>query len=86
MPEVGNSRIVVYALQTLQTDDVSNAYKDPAEWKVAWTYHLKEGSVVSNMISLVSADVNQDGIKHVSRVHVGIPTTVLSRMQAREPL
>ena len=32
VPEVGNSRIVVYALQTLQTDDMSNAYKDPAKW------------------------------------------------------
>ena len=62
VPEVGNSRIVVYALQTLQTDNMANAYKDPGKWKVAWTYHLKEGSVVSNMISLVSADVNQDGI------------------------
>ena len=37
VPEVGNSRIVVYALQTLQTDNMSNPYKDQAKWKVAST-------------------------------------------------
>ena len=61
IPEVGNSRIVVYALQKLTTDG-PDAYKDPGKWGVAWTYFLREGDVVSNMVSLVSGDVDQDGI------------------------
>ena len=61
IPEVGNSRIVVYALQKL-TGDGPDAYKDPGKWGVAWTYFLREGDVVSNMVSLVSGDVDQDGI------------------------
>ena len=55
VPEVGNSRIEIY---DLQTDDYSN----PSNWRQAWTYFFREGSVVSNMISLVSGDVNQDGV------------------------
>ena len=55
VPEVGNSRIEIY---DLQTDDYSN----PSNWRQAWTYFFREGSVVSNMISLVSDDVNQDGV------------------------
>lgn len=47
VPEVGNSRIEIY---DLQTDDYSN----PSNWRQAWTYFFREGSVVSNMISLVS--------------------------------
>ena len=61
IPEVGNSRIVVYALQKLSGDG-TDAYKDPGKWSVAWTYYLKEGNVVPNMVSLVSGDVDQDGI------------------------
>ena len=61
IPEVGNSRIVVYALQKL-TGDGDDAYKNPNKWGVAWTYYLREGDVVSNMVSLVSGDVDQDGI------------------------
>ena len=61
IPEVGNSRIVVYALQKL-TGDGDDAYKNPNKWGVAWTYFLREGDVVSNMVSLVSGDVDQDGI------------------------
>ena len=55
VPEVGNSRIEIY---DLQTEDYSN----PSNWRQAWTYFFREGSVVSNMISLVSDDVNQDGV------------------------
>ena len=62
IPEVGNSRIVVYALQHAEGD----AYKTPANWGVAWTYYLKEKNVVSNMVSLVSGDVDQDGIDDLS--------------------
>ena len=55
VPEVGTSRIEIY---DLQTEDYSN----PSNWRQAWTYFFREGSVVSNMISLVSGDVNQDGV------------------------
>lgn len=55
VPEVSNSRIEIY---DLQTEDYSN----PSNWRQAWTYFFREGSVVSNMISLVSGDVNQDGV------------------------
>ena len=61
VPEVGNSRIEVYALQ-LTTNDKDVAYREPGKWSIAWTYYLKEDNVVSNMVSLVSGDVDQDGI------------------------
>ena len=61
VPENGNSRIVVYALQLTGRDDKATAYQDPTKWQVVWTYSLREGDVVSNMVSLVSGDVNQDG-------------------------
>ena len=61
VPEVGNSRIEVYALQLTATDK-DDAYQKPGKWRIAWTYYLKEKNVVSNMVSLVSGDVDQDGI------------------------
>ncbi len=61
IPEVDNSRIVVYALQLTATDN-EDAYQNPGKWGVAWTYSLREKNVVSNMVSLVSGDVDQDGI------------------------
>ena len=40
----------------------NDAYKKSDNWSLAWTYYLKEDNVVSNMISLTSGDVDQDGI------------------------
>jgi len=61
VPEAGNSRIMVYALQLTDADDKDTAYLDASNWSVVWTYYLHEGDVVSNMVSLVNGDVNQDG-------------------------
>ena len=61
IPEVGNSRIVVYALQLTGNDNRATAYQNPAKWSAVWTYYLSEGDVVSNMVSLTSGDVNKDG-------------------------
>jgi len=62
IPEKGNSRIAVYALQLTSGDDKGKAYLDASKWKLVWTYYLREGNIVSNMVSLVSGDVNKDGI------------------------
>jgi hypothetical protein len=62
IPEKGNSRIVVYALQLTSSDNTATAYLNAAKWSVVWTYYLREGDVVSNMVSLVNGDVNQDGV------------------------
>lgn len=62
IPEVGGSRIVVFALQLTNADDRSTAYLDSSKWAVVWSYYLHEGSVVSNMVSLTNGDVNQDGV------------------------
>lgn len=62
IPEVGNSRIVVYSLQTTSNDDPGTAYKDSSKWKLVWTYYLREGSVVSNMVHFTGGDVDRDGI------------------------
>ncbi len=61
VPEAGNSRIMVYALQLTDADNKNTAYLDASKWSVVWTYYLHEGDVVSNMVSLVNGDVNQDG-------------------------
>ena len=60
IPELNNSRIVVYRLKTT-TGQEEKAYKNPGQWEVAWTYSLKEEGYVSNMVSLVSGDFNKDG-------------------------
>lgn len=62
IPEENNSRIAVYALQRTEKD----AYKNPSNWALAWTYYLKEDNVVSNMISMTSGDVDRDGIDDLS--------------------
>ena len=62
IPEENNSRIAVYALQRTEED----AYKNPSNWALAWTYYLKEDNVVSNMISMTSGDVDRDGIDDLS--------------------
>lgn len=62
IPEVGKSRIVVYALQLTGQDDKQTAYRTPGKWAAVWTYYLSEGDVVSNMVSLTSGDVNKDGL------------------------
>ncbi|MGE4484166.1 MAG: S-layer homology domain-containing protein [Oscillospiraceae bacterium] len=75
VPEYGYSRILVYALQAVDSDKdpstglyrasaYTNASNDTetSKWKLVWSYYLKEGTVVSNMASLVSGDVNEDGI------------------------
>jgi len=66
IPEPGKSRIVVYTLQLrssdIGNDGTNNAYSNAGSWRVAWTYNFNEGGVVSNMVSLESGDVNQDGI------------------------
>ena len=61
IPEFNNSRIVVYKLKTT-SEQGSTKYKDAGEWDIAWTYSLKESGYVSNMVSLVSGDFNEDGI------------------------
>ncbi len=61
IPEKGNSRIAVYALQLIGGDNPETAYLNPGKWSLVWTYYLREGDVVSNMVSLVSGDVNMDG-------------------------
>lgn len=61
IPEYGKSRIVVYKLKTT-TGQGDKSYRNGSQWDVAWTYSLKENNYVSNMVSLVSGDFNQDGI------------------------
>ncbi len=61
VPELGNSRILVYK-QKIETDQVADAYLSSGQWDIAWTYSLKESGYVSNMVSLVSGDFNEDGI------------------------
>ncbi len=58
IPEENNSRISIFALQRTE----NSAYKNAANWSLAWTYYLKEDNVVSNMISMTSGDVDRDGI------------------------
>lgn len=67
VPETGASRIMIYSLQAVESDKEAGLYKysaytDASKWKLAWSYYLREGEVVSNMASLVSGDVNEDGI------------------------
>ena len=61
VPELNNSRILVFK-QKITTEQDDDAYLSPSQWETAWTYSLKESGYVSNMVSLVSGDFNEDGI------------------------
>jgi len=61
VPELNNSRILVYKQKTT-TGQAEDAYLSPDQWEIAWTYSLKETGYVSNMVSLVSGDFNEDGV------------------------
>lgn len=59
VPELGASRIEIYKLTTTSSGD---DYKASTQWTLSWTYSLYETNYVSNMVSLVSGDFNQDGV------------------------
>lgn len=61
IPELNHSRIEVYKLRET-TGQTNTSYRDGDQWEIAWTYSLKESDYVSNMVSLVSGDFNQDGV------------------------
>jgi len=58
-----NSRIEVYRLKYTNNvgDKPINNYLDASEWEMAWSYPFKEGTYVSNMVSLLAGDFNRDG-------------------------
>ncbi|WP_283610665.1 InlB B-repeat-containing protein [Faecalispora anaeroviscerum] len=61
VPEQGNSRIEVYQLKT--AGEVGNGdWMNTDNWQLAWTYSLREGNDVSNMVSLTAGDMTGDGI------------------------
>lgn len=60
IPEYGKSRVEVYKLKTT-TGQSDTAYRNASQWAIAWTYSLLETGYVSNMVSLVSGDFNEDG-------------------------
>ena len=61
VPERGNSRIDIYKWMR---DDSSKSddWMDMGNWSVVWSYVLSNGNVLPNMVSLVSADINRDGV------------------------
>lgn len=64
VPQQGSSRVEIYDLQIDDTFNVTNAatyYLDSSHWAKAWTYYFNESPYVSNMVSVTSGDLNQDG-------------------------
>ncbi len=60
----GNSRVEIYDLQlddTFTEDTAATYFLNPDKWAKAWTYYFNESPYVSNMVSLTSGDINQDG-------------------------
>lgn len=60
VPEAGNARIDIYKWMR---DDSSKSddWMDMGNWGVVWS-HVLSNDMVPNMVSLVSADINQDGV------------------------
>ena len=58
-----NSRIEVYRLKYTNTagNQPTDNYLDHTDWELAWSYPFKEGTYVSNMVSLLAGDFNRDG-------------------------
>lgn len=61
IPEYGSSRIAIYKFKE-KSDQPDSAYKVASQWEEEWTYSLREEGYVSNMVSLVSGDFNEDGV------------------------
>lgn len=64
VPQQGSSRVEIYDLQIDDTFNATNAatyYLDSSHWAKAWTYYFNESPYVSNMVSVTSGDLNQDG-------------------------
>jgi|GEM_PF-1909863 len=59
IPELNKSRIEVYQLTWASS---AEDYTDFGNWKHVWTHYLNETNYVSNMVSMVSGDVNSDNI------------------------
>lgn len=62
VPEHGNVRVDIYKFQKTTTTD-SNDWLTIDNWKRVWTYVFSNSDgEIPNMVSLVSADINRDGI------------------------
>lgn len=62
VPEHGNIRVDIYKFQKTSTTD-SDDWLTIGGWSRVWTYVLSNSDgQIPNMVSLVSADINRDGI------------------------
>lgn len=62
IPERGNSRVEVYQLQIGTGENAESIWKNADKWKLLWTHYLREGTYVSNMVSLTAGDMTGDGV------------------------
>lgn len=60
VPEEGNARIDIYKWMR-DDNSKSDDWMDMGNWSVVWS-HVLSNNTVPNMVSLVSADINRDGI------------------------
>ena len=70
MPEQGNARVDVFKWMR-DANSTADGWKNMNNWSVVWS-HVLSNDMVQNMVSLVSADINMDGIDDLGIAHSNI--------------
>ena len=75
VPESGRARVDIYKwMRDANSSDTD--WKNWSNWSVVWSHTITNGSYTPNMVSLVSADINQDGIDDLGLSYSGSKRTV----------
>jgi hypothetical protein len=71
VPETGNARIDMYKWMR-DENSTADSWKDWSNWSVIWSRPISGTNYVPNMVSLVSSDINRDGIDDLGIAYSGL--------------
>ena len=75
VPESGNARVDIYKWMR-DKNSAADDWQNWANWSVVWSRPLSNSGYVPNMVSLVSSDINRDGIDDLGLSYSGIQKSV----------
>ena len=75
VPESGNARVDIYKWMR-DKNSAADDWQDWANWSVVWSRPLSNSGYVPNMVSLVSSDINRDGIDDLGLSYSGTQKSV----------
>ena len=71
VPESGNARVDIYKWMR-DENSTADGWKSWSNWSVIWSRPISISDYVPNMVSLLSSDINQDGIDDLGIAYSGI--------------